>query len=501
MAKIDEKKREQILNDNLWKVIIAIAMPLFIYNLFNSFYSLVDSLFANMISSDSVSSVSALSQVKNLISTFGQGLAAGAGIIVARAYGANDIEKARKTANASFSLTIILAAIVLVVCIPLAYSICSISGISSAQAAKSTSYFIVQIIEVAFVGFNNLFIALQKSKGNTKSIFYLNFLTMGVKLLLNFIFVIWIGVDSIIYIAIATLISQFTLFLILGCMMISKNNIFRISIKEFNLHWSVIKPILVMSLPIFIGKFVFSFGKVAVNSIFGNGYRNILLSEIDTTNEALVKEAEAKASLVVGALAVSNNLNGIATSPLNSFEETESTIVSQNLGNRNLFRAVDTFVKTMIINIILGFGLWILIRFTFQSYLIDLFSNSTDSNSEYFKEYIKLIHDYDSWSIPSLAINGAVLGILYGFGKTKLAAVINIARVFAFRIPVLIILLYCFPQLGVMCAGLSMGISNICIALMSVICVIIFFIGLKKKGYEGMTLSYFETLKKLKQSD
>ena len=34
-----------------------------------------------------------------------------------------------------------------------------------------------------------------------------------------------------------------------------------------------------------------------------------------------------------------------------------------------------------------------------------------------------------------------------------------------------------------------MGISNICIALMSVICIIVFLIQIKKKGYDGMTLN------------
>ena len=64
MAKVDEKRRLEILNGNMWKIIIAICAPLFIYNLFNSLYSLVDSIFANEISTDSVSSVAALGQIK-----------------------------------------------------------------------------------------------------------------------------------------------------------------------------------------------------------------------------------------------------------------------------------------------------------------------------------------------------------------------------------------------------------------------------------------------------
>ena len=50
MAKVDEKRREKILNGNLWVVILSICAPLFIYQLFNAFYNLVDTIFANEIS-------------------------------------------------------------------------------------------------------------------------------------------------------------------------------------------------------------------------------------------------------------------------------------------------------------------------------------------------------------------------------------------------------------------------------------------------------------------
>ena len=59
MAKIDEKRREKILNGNMWGVIISICSPLFLYYLFTSIYSFVDMIFANEISTGSVSSVAA----------------------------------------------------------------------------------------------------------------------------------------------------------------------------------------------------------------------------------------------------------------------------------------------------------------------------------------------------------------------------------------------------------------------------------------------------------
>lgn len=115
--------------------------------------------------------------------------------------------------------------------------------------------------------------------------------------------------------------------------------------------------------------------------------------------------------------------------------------------------------------------------------MIGLYSQEQDpEHALEFMNYVRMIHNYDSWSIPSLAINSAVLGLLYGFGKTKITMVINIARAFVFRIPILLILLYCFPELGVECAGLSMGISNVCIALMSIVCLVVFLFQIRKKA-------------------
>jgi len=226
-----------------------------------------------------------------------------------------------------------------------------------------------------------------------------------------------------------------------------------------------------------------------MNSLYVHPSQKNRNEVIDITDAAELAAAEASAGLVVGALSVSNHLNGIATTPIGAFEETESTIISQNLGNRNLKRAIECFFKGFVLSFLVGIVGWILIRFVFQGALIGLYSQEQDpEHAQEFMNYVRMIHNYDSWSIPSLAINSAVLGLLYGFGKTKITMAINIARAFVFRIPILLILLYCFPELGVECAGLSMGISNVCIALMSIVCLVVFLFQIRKKGYQGMQL-------------
>ena len=456
----DLKRRERILNGNLVYAIVSICAPIFLYNLFNSFYSVIDAVVVARIDPTSVSAVAALSQIQHLLSSLGAGIAAGGGIIVARLFGAGDMDDARYHSNQIISLSGVIVSLLLLICLPLALPIMRISGISDELIAIGTGYFMVQIVTLAFMFYNSVFIAMQKAKGNTKTMFWLNILAMIIKLALSILFIWGMGKRDIMWVAIATMIGQAVMFAILLAMMLERDNVFVIRLSEFRLNAKVCKRVISMSFPIFLGKFVFSFGKVSVNSM-----------------------CKAYGPLVVGALGVSNNMNGLATTPINSFEEGTSTIISQNLGAGNERRALKTFNYSFLMASALGIIGYILIRFVLRDSIIGLYNqNEMAESAGEFLALIKSIHRYDSLSILALSVNAAVLGVLYGYGKTKMTMILNISRVFVFRIPILWYLQTFHKQIGAEAAGLSMGISNICIALASILCLCIFLFRLKRQG-------------------
>ena len=456
----DQRRRERILNGNIVLTIISICAPIFLYNLFNSFYAVIDAVVVAKINPTSVSAVAMLSQIQHLLSSLGAGMAAGGGISVARLFGAGDMDDARLHSNQVISLSGIIVALLLGICIPLAVPIMRLSGVPDELISIGTSYFIVQILTLAFVFFNSVFMAMQKAKGNTKIMFWLNILVMVIKLALSVLFVWEMGKTDIMWVAIATMIGQAVMFVILLSMMLDKSNVFIIKPSEFRLRCSICKNIIKMSLPIFLGKFIFSFGKVSINGM-----------------------CKAYGPLVVGALGVSNNMCGLVTTPINSFEEGTSTIISQNLGAGNYKRAMETFKKSFVIATSLGIVGYILVRFVCQDSIIALYNqNELAEGSAEFLALIKSINRYDSLSILALAVNSSVLGVLYGFGKTKMTMVLNISRVFVFRIPVLWYLQTFHHEIGAEAAGISMGISNICIAIASIICMLVFINKEKKKG-------------------
>ena len=455
----DRLRRERILNGNLVSAIISICAPIFLYNLFNSFYAVIDAVVVAKIDPTSVSAVAMLSQIQHLLSSLGAGVAAGGGIVVARLFGAGDIECARKHSNQVISLSSIVIALLLGICLPLALPIMRLSGVPDELISIGTGYFIVQILTLAFVFYNSVFMSMQKAKGNTKIMLWLNILVMIIKLALSLLFVWGMGKTDIIWVAIATMIGQAVMFAILLYLMLDKDNVFILKLSEFKIDRDAYRKIISLSLPIFLGKFIFSFGKVSINAM-----------------------CELYGPLVVGALGVSNNMCGLVTTPINSFEEGTSTIISQNLGAGKFERAIKTFRYSFLMATSLGIIGYILVRFVCQDSIIALYNqNELAEGAEEFLVLIKSINRYDSLSILALAVNSAVLGVLYGFGKTKMTMVLNISRVFLFRIPVLWYLQTFHKEIGAEAAGISMGVSNILIALASMLCLFIFLRRLKRE--------------------
>ena len=161
---------------------------------------------------------------------------------------------------------------------------------------------------------------------------------------------------------------------------------------------------------------------------------------------------------VVGALGISNNIGGMVTNGLGSIEDSSSSIISQNLGNGNFKRAIKTFYYALTINLVLAvIGVLIISIPQVNVAIVNLFAR--DANGVIDQDFANMISEiffYEKMGIITLGINSAVLGLLYGFGYTRLSMIINIARVFLFRIPSLWILQN-YTDLGYKSVGIAMG--------------------------------------------
>jgi putative MATE family efflux protein len=443
LSEKDEAFRNFSLTGNMWWVIFSVCTPLALYQSLNQIFKILDSMMASHISAESVSAVAYLSQINLMLSAIGGGLAIGGSLKISQAYGLGDYKLVRERVNGLYGICAILGLGVLLFIAPFTTGFLKLANTPNELIEIGRTYFIVELIGMVISFFNNVYIAIERSRGNSKRILKLNMASIIIKLLLTafFVYVLRSGITMI---AVATVISNSIIFIASIVNLVGKDDAFGVNFKSMGIKKNVTIPMLHISFPVITEKVAFAFGKVIINSM-----------------------STMYGVLTVGALGISNNIGGMTTNPQNGFQEGGAAIISQNLGANMPERALDSFKKVVIINIgigILGMG----ITMGFLGYISKIFGGD---NKE-FCDLISRVYYYEAWGLIPLGINSAVMSLLYGFGYTKITLLINFSRVFIFRVPVLWALQR-FTNIGSKSVGIVMLISNSLVGIMAVIVSII----------------------------
>lgn len=452
LSERDRRFREESLNGNLWKVILSVGTPLALYQSLNQVFKLLDTMMASHISSESVSAVAYLSQISIFLSSIGTGLAVGAGIKISRAYGEGDYRMVKRRVSSLYAICGVVGAIILAIILPFVEAFLSFAGTPDELIAVGSEYFRVELIVLVVQIFNNVYISVERARGNSKRIMYLNMIVIVIKLAVTALFV-YVLDGTLVMISYASLISQLCLF-VFGIVnsLKKENNTFGFSIKEITLKKDVVLPMITQSFPVMVEKMAFSFGKTVINAM-----------------------SVMYGALTVGALGVSNNIGGINTNPQNGFQEGAASVISQNMGAGKTERAISAFKKVLVINVLVG-----AFFMTLTLLNLDFIATWFDSGDVEFHQLIKDVYGYEAFGAITLGINSAVMALLYGLGKTKTTLWINFSRVFVFRIPVLW-MLQNFTDIGAKSLGIVMLVSNISVGVVAVV-VAFFEVGRLKKS-------------------
>lgn len=435
----DETFRNFALNDNMWKVILWVGTPLALYQSLNQLFKIFDSMMAAHISAGSVSTVAYLSQINLTLSALGGGLAIGSSLRISEAYGAGNFELVKKRVSSLFAMCGILGMAILLLLMPAAPQFLRFAKTPESFIAEGTQYFRLELIGMVISFFNNVYIAIERARGNSRRILHLNIGVIAIKLSLTalFVYVLGAGINMI---SAATIISQFFLLAAAAINLNQKDNAFGFSIHSISLKSAVAKPMITLSIPVIIEKMAFSFGKVIINSM-----------------------STIYSALTVGALGISNNIGGITTMPQNGFQEGGSAIISQSVGAGKPKRAIKAFGCILFINIIIG-----AVLMSCSLIFLEQISTMFAGNDAEFGKMIASIYRYEAYGAIPLGINASVMALLYGFGKTNITLIINFCRVFVFRVPVLWFLQN-FTDLGSTSIGIVMAVSNIATGILALI--------------------------------
>jgi putative MATE family efflux protein len=454
----ESKRRERILNGPLWSTVLWITGPLALYAFFNFLYMFFDIVIVATIGNAEVASVVFIDEIKTAFLAFGGGIAAGGSVIVARHYGANRMEEAKQNAAASFLVAFLFAAVVAGLLVLLGEPFLRLFNAPEEVIETGMGYFNVQILSTALMAINAVYFGIEKAKGNSSIVLYLNVVSMLLKLALSVLFVFGLGKGTT-HVALATLFSQAFLTIIALGVLFSPKNSLSIEWKKLSLDWTVIKPIVLLALPVMAGKFLFSMGKVIVNGM------------------AAFYGTAAVAALGV-AIKVTQGANSI---PL-VFEESETAIISQNLGAGKLKRAFGTYAYSAVYAVLIGL-VGMTATLLMLDWLVNLFATSADP---VYRQMIVDIYHWEKFSTYTSAGIAIITGVFIGFKMTNVSFLLNVVRLFVFRIP----LLFALQKLGVgyLSLGYIMFFSNLATTIVAAILLYLFYRKVKAYGYLGMRL-------------
>lgn len=448
--KSDEEFREFALGGNMRSVIAYVSLPLMIYQGLMQLFKILDTVMAAHIGSGTVSSIAYISQISFLISAIGTGLSIGGGMKISEAYGAGDYSLVKRRVSTVYAMCGIAGTLVLML-IPFSESFLRLNGTTESMIKAGKEYFTVELAAIVLNFFNSVYIAVERSRGNSRLILRLNFIVLSVKLVLTAFFVYVLNGEAMM-IAAATLISQGIFFLFALRKICDRTSPFGFSLSAVSFKKDSALPVIKTAAPAAVERADFAYGKLIANSmctVYGDA--------------------------TVGALGVSNNMGGLATNLQNGFQEGGASIISQNIGAGKHDRALAAFRETLVINLAIGTVFYAVIMLNFD-FICGLFCGG----DEVFKELIKNVAKYEMPGMITLGINAAVMALLYGYGYTKLTLLLNAARIFVFRVPMLWYLQN-YTDLGSESAGIMMLVSNISVGFLSAVTAAIVIKKIKQK--------------------
>ena len=100
---ISDSKREMILNGNLVRAILTLAIPVMLNSFIQSMYNLTDTFWLGKIGTTSQAAITLVSPFQNILINFGAGITTAGAILISQYLGAREDKQANSMANHNFT--------------------------------------------------------------------------------------------------------------------------------------------------------------------------------------------------------------------------------------------------------------------------------------------------------------------------------------------------------------------------------------------------------------
>ena len=208
--RMNTESKTRMTEGSISKKMILFAIPLFLGNLFQQLYNTADSLIVgNFLGSNALAAVSSSGNLIFLMVGFINGIAMGAGVVIARYYGAKNREDLQKAIHTTVAFGLAAGAALTVLGMYLAPRILVLMGTPSDVLPQSVEYFRTYFAgSLGFIMYN-IFVGILQSVGDSRHPLIYLIVSSCINVALDLLFIggLGLGVGAA---ALATVISQFT---------------------------------------------------------------------------------------------------------------------------------------------------------------------------------------------------------------------------------------------------------------------------------------------------
>lgn len=432
---------KNITSGNLFVGIIRFAMPLFLATLVQNLFTAVDTaVVGNFADGLAVASIGACANIIGLLLNTFIAIGNGAGIIVARAIGARDIPKIKKTVDTSLILSLTLGLLILTSAQILAVPLLRQMECPEECFESAVLYLRVYMLGAPVVMIYNFSAAIIRAEGDSQRPLYYVIISGIVNVVTNIILCLILP-NKVAAVAIATVLSQVvSATLSMTRLMTKKDGICHFSLKNLTFRWAELKEIFHYGIPMALTTCVFPLSHLQIQTAI-NSYGSACLAGITAAN----------------------SIDNFTSALQSSFNTSCVTFVSQNVGAGNKKRATRSILICGTCAVSSGIILGLSSCYLFSEPLLSIF---LPGNAEAIA-YGQLKMQYTTAFFWMTATFGCLNASTQAFGYPSFSTFNNLVTVLGFRIiwmtfiyapaPSIEMLLLCYPSSWGLSALIGIG--------------------------------------------
>ena len=402
------------------KNIISFAFPIFLGNLFQQLYNVVDSLVVgNVLGKEALAAVSSTGSLIFLIVGFLGGIFVGAGVIISQHYGAKDKEKVSIAVHTTIAAGLIAGIIITIIGVVGTPWFLELMDTPEDVFVDAVTYLRIFFAGGIGIVMYNTCMGIFQAVGDSKRPLYYLIIAAVLNVVLDILFVA-IYDFGIAGAAIATVISQFVSAILSFHKLTKAEDYHRVVIREIKINPTMLKSLVKMGIPAGVQNSVIAFANVIV--------------------QANINQFGAAAMAGSGSFA---KLEGFAFLPITSFSIALTTFIGQNLGAKQYQRAREGarfgIIACISLAEVIGIFIWI-----FAPALIRIFNSDPEVI-----ELGVLRARITSLFFFLLALSHCISGILRGAGKTQIPMYVMLVSWCIIRISYITIMVRIIPDIRV----------------------------------------------------